>query len=58
MEINISETTKSLLLALFFLILPWVMIILGIVFNIQSGWYFLLAITWFGSGIIFFNAFR
>jgi len=56
MDITISERIKELLLLLILLILPWVMIIIGIFIPIENAWYFLIAITWFGSGVVFFSA--
>jgi hypothetical protein len=56
MEINISKTVKQIITALLLLILPLVTIGLGIIFNILIAWYYIIAITWFGLGIIFFSA--
>ena len=56
MEINISKTLKQLIAALLLLILPLVTIGLGIIFEILIAWFYILAITWFGLGIIFFSA--
>ena len=56
MKINLTNRVKELLQTFFLLILPLVTIVLGIVFTIENAWYFVLAITWFGSGVIFFSA--
>jgi hypothetical protein len=56
MEINLTDQVKSLLQAFLLLILPLITIILGIIFTIENIWYFLLAITWLLSGLIFFSA--
>jgi len=56
MEINLTDQVKGLLQAFLLLILPLIVIVLGIIFTIENVWYFLLAITWFGSGVIFFSA--
>ncbi|UCF12653.1 MAG: hypothetical protein JSW06_11595 [Thermoplasmatales archaeon] len=56
MEINLTDQVKGLLQAFLLLILPLIAIILGMIFTIENIWYFLLAITWFGSGVIFFSA--
>ncbi|MCK5112296.1 MAG: hypothetical protein KAQ84_02020 [Thermoplasmatales archaeon] len=56
MEINLTDQVKGLLQAFLLLILPLIVIVLGIIFTIENAWYFLLAITWFGSGVIFFSA--
>ena len=56
MEINLTDQVKGLLQAFLLLILPLIVLVLGIIFTIENVWYFLLAITWFGSGVIFFSA--
>ena len=63
MEINLTEPVKGILSMFFLLILPWIFIVLGIAVNIENiigsgwtAWYFLLSITWFGSGVVFFGA--
>ncbi|MCK4332676.1 MAG: hypothetical protein KAV40_03765 [Thermoplasmatales archaeon] len=56
MEINLTDQVKGVLQAFLLLILPLIVIVLGIIFTIENVWYFLLAITWFGSGLIFFSA--
>jgi hypothetical protein len=56
MEINLTDQVKGLLQAFLLLILPLIAIVLGMIFTIENIWYFLLAITWFASGLIFFSA--
>ena len=56
MDIDLSDRVKSILQAFFLLILPWVAILLGMALSIDSAWYFVLAITWFGSGVVFYSA--
>jgi hypothetical protein len=56
MEINLSQNVRELILAFLMLILPWIVIIVGVLVTIENAWYFVLAITWFGSGLIFFMA--
>ncbi len=56
MEINLTDQVKGVLQAFLLLILPLIVLVLGIIFTIENIWYFLLAITWFGSGLIFFSA--
>jgi hypothetical protein len=55
MELNLSERVSSLLQAVFLLILPWVVLIIGLVVSIENVWFYLLCITWFGCGLIFFE---
>jgi hypothetical protein len=56
MEINLTEQTKTMLQGFLLLILPWIVLLLGMVFHVENVWYYLLSITWFGSGVVFFNA--
>ena len=56
MEIYLTDQVKGIIQAFLLMILPLIVIVLGIIFSIESMWYFLLAITWFASGLIFFSA--
>ena len=56
MEINLTDTYKQILQVFLLLILPWIVIIIGLAYPIQNGMYYLLSITWFGAGVIFFSA--
>jgi hypothetical protein len=56
MEINLTEPVRKTLQAFILIILPLIVFVLGIVFVVENVWYYVLSITWFGSGIIFFNA--
>ena len=56
MEINISKNVKQIITALLLLILPLLTIGLGVIFEILIAWYYIIAITWFGLGIIFYGA--
>jgi len=56
MEINLTEQVKTLLQMFLLLILPWIVLLLGMIFTVENIWYYLLSITWFGSGIVFFGA--
>ncbi|HWR27479.1 MAG TPA: hypothetical protein VN377_03465 [Candidatus Thermoplasmatota archaeon] len=55
MELNISEKVGSLLQAVFLLILPWVVLLIGLAIPLESVWFYLLCITWFGCGMVFFE---
>jgi hypothetical protein len=57
MELKISQSEKlgSLIQALLLLILPWVVILIGLVAKIDNVWFYLLSITWFGCGMIFYG---
>ena len=56
MEINISKNLKQVIVAFVLLILPLLTIGLGIAFEILIAWFYIVVITWFGLGIIFFSA--
>jgi hypothetical protein len=58
MEINLSETWKGIISLLLLMILPLLVILLGVIFNILIAWYYILAVTWFGMGVIFYSALK
>lgn len=58
MELNLSENVRTLLLAFLTLALPLIIIIVGLVYNLDNVWYYLLCITWFGCGVVFYGALR
>ena len=55
LKLSLSEKVGSLLQALFMLILPWVVILIGLAASIDNVWYYLLSITWFGCGMVFYG---
>ncbi len=55
MELNLSEKVGSLLQAVFLLILPWVVLLIGLAIPYENVWFYLLCITWFGCGLVFFS---
>ena len=56
MEINLNDQVRNVIQVLVLLILPLICLLLGIVFTIENVWYYVLSITWFGAGLIFYNA--
>ena len=65
MKLDLTESVKGIILAFFLLILPLLIILIGVIVGVETilgqGWtalYYILAITWFGSGVIFFGALR
>jgi len=56
MEINLNDQVRNIIQVLVLLILPLICLLLGIVFTIENVWYYVLSITWFGAGLIFYNA--
>jgi len=51
-----SDRIKQLLFALFLIILPLIVLVVGIIINYYNAWYYVLTITWFGVGIIFYSS--
>ena len=58
MELDISENLKQIVTTLLLIILPLITILIGVTLNILNVWYYVLATTWFGMGVIFFTALR
>jgi hypothetical protein len=56
MKLELSDNIKQIITALILMILPILLIIIGMIIPIISAWYFIGAITWFGVGLIIFNA--
>jgi hypothetical protein len=56
MDINLSEQARGFLKAFLLMILPLIALLVGMVLVIENIWYYLLAITWFGSGMLFYLA--
>ncbi len=55
MELELSEKVGSLLQAVFLLILPLVILLVGLAVSLENVWFYLLCITWFGCGLVFFG---
>ncbi len=58
MELNLSEKVGSLLQAVFLLILPWIVLLIGLTVSFENVWFYLLCITWFGCGLVFFGTLK
>lgn len=54
MSILENKSVRKTLFALCFLVLPLIALFVGIVAPVYNAWYFVLAISWFGLGLIFF----
>jgi hypothetical protein len=55
MEVHLSERVGSLLQAVILLILPWIVIFIGLLVPFYNAWFYILAITWFGCGLVFYG---
>ena len=49
-----NKLVKKGLSAFLLLALPLLVLLVGILVPVYNAWYFVLAITWFGLGLIFF----
>jgi len=58
MEINLNENIRDIITFILLILLPLLVILAGVIFGIQIAWYFILAVTWFGMGIIFYSALK
>jgi hypothetical protein len=56
MELNLSDTVKQVIMALILMIIPLILILIGVILPIINAWYFIGAVTWFGTGLILFSA--
>jgi len=56
MELNLSENMRKNISIFLLIILPWIVIGLGLVFNVYFVFYYVLSILWFGMGFIFYGA--
>jgi hypothetical protein len=54
----LNEQARGVLLAFILTILPWIVIIIGLILSIENAWYYILSITWLISGLIFYYALR
>ena len=57
MELNLSENKKQLLAGFLLIILPMITLGLGLVFDLLNAWFYILTITWFAMGVIFFHSY-
>ena len=55
MELTLSEHVRTLLLAFLILVLPLIVLVIGLVYNVDNVWFYLLCITWFGCGMVFYG---
>jgi len=56
MIVNLSKDLRRIIMALFFLIIPLVLILAGVIASLTNGLYYILSIFWFGMGIVFYAA--
>ena len=56
MNININENIKQIISAVILFILPLIIIITCMITGYENALLYIVSITWFGAGVIFFGA--
>lgn len=56
MNISMNEQNARLFTLFLFVFLPLLLILGGAIFGLMNALYYILNITWFGMGIIFYKA--
>lgn len=56
MDISLNEDTMDAITMFLFMILPLLLILIGAVSGFMNALFYILAITWFGMGMIFYKA--
>ena len=56
MDISLSEDTMGAITMFLFMILPLLLILIGAVSGFMNALFYILTITWFGMGMIFYKA--
>ena len=56
MELNLSKTVKTSISIFLLIILPMLSIVIGLITEFFVAWYYILCVTWFGMGLIFYSA--
>jgi len=56
MELNLNKSIMGILTFLILVALPLVILVIGLAFEVVYAWYYVLAITWFACGVIFYTA--
>ena len=56
MELNLSKSVKTTLSVFLLIVLPLLVILIGLLTEIFIAWFYILCVTWFGIGLIFFSA--
>ena len=64
--VGIQDTLWKIIKFFLLIILPWIVIGIGVIIGVENfnvnildiaaAWYYLIPITWFGSGIIIYSA--
>ena len=57
-KLNLSENVNNLITLFVFILLPFLLILLGIVYPVKNATYFVILISWFCIGVIFYHALK
>jgi len=55
MDISLNEDTMNAITIFLFMLLPLILILIGAVSGFMNALFYILTITWFGMGMIFYN---
>ena len=56
MDISLNEDTMGAITIFLFMLLPLLLIFIGAVSGFMNALFYILTITWFGMGMIFYKA--
>jgi hypothetical protein len=56
MEINLSKRVKTSISIFLLIVLPMLSIVIGLITEFFVAWFYILCVTWFGMGLIFYSA--
>ena len=56
MDIQLNKDKMNLLIIFLIILLPLILILIGAVTGFMNAMFYILAITWFGMGMIFYKA--
>lgn len=56
MELNLSKTVRTTISIFLLIILPLLSLLLGLITEFFNAWFYILCVTWFGMGLIFYSA--
>jgi hypothetical protein len=56
MDIQLNKNTMHFFVLFLFMFLPLLLILIGAAIGFMNALYYVLSITWFGMGLIFYKA--
>ena len=58
MDISLNEDTMGAITIFLFMLLPLILIFIGAFSGFMNALFYILTITWFGMGMIFYNTIK